>query len=376
MKYYLLILFALITIVTSCGKHDYINAIPANSTAIISANATDITEEQSPFASLLTMLFDNNVQYIKGIDVTKEIYLFAAGDGNIGVCAPIADNDDFNEFVTGLINLGILKNHKELDNKEFYTLKNQWVLGYDNSTLLIIGPVTGAEAESHLRRRMSRLMEKDDNESIKNSMLWQHLQEQKGDTRMVALASSLPEQIALAATLGAPKGTSADDVLLEAELTYKDGVLQLLGTTCSYNPNIKQALKETQALYRPITADWQKFTGDTTAIGIFVNVDGEKFIPCLQRNKALNTMLMGTDSYDIIRNSNGNIGIFTDFKQQKDGESTFSARVQKLPDDENKQGKDKLIVVVNIEALSTPMKQVIAPCIGNIKKIIYNMRVE
>lgn len=87
-------------------------------------------------------------------------------------------------------------------------------------------------------------------------------------------------------------------------------------------------------------------------------------------------MLMGTDSYDIIRNSNGNISIFTDLKQRKDGESTFSARVQKLPDDENKQGKDRLIVVVNIEALSTPMKQIIAPCIGNVKKIIYNMRAD
>ncbi len=376
MKYYLLILFALITVVTSCSKHDYVNAIPRNSTAIISTNATDITEKQSPFASLLTMLFDNNVQHIKGIDIAKEIYLFASGDGNIGVCAPIADSNDFNDFITELINLGILKNHKELDNKDFYTLKDQWILGYDNSTLLIIGPVTGTEAEAHLRRRMSRLMEKDDNESVKSSMLWQHLQEQKGGTRMVALASSLPEQISLAATLGAPKGTSADDVLLEAELTYKDGVLQLFGTTSSYNPNIKQALKETQTLYRPITADWQNLTGDTTAIGIFVNVEGEKFIPCLQRNKALNTMLMGTDSYDIIRNSNGNISIFTDLKQRKDGESTFSARVQKLPDDENKQGKDRLIVVVNIEALSTPMKQIIAPCIGNVKKIIYNMRAD
>lgn len=372
MKYNLLIILAFITGLISCSKQDYVNAIPANSTALISVKGAGFAGEQSPFASLLEPFTDSGTKQMKGIDLSKEIYLFASGDGNLGVCAPVNDSNELDDVISGLESLGVLKNHKELEGKDFHTLNDQWMLGRDDCTLLIMGPVTGVEAERKLMRRMVRQMDKDDNGGIRSSMIWQHMQELSGNTRLVAQASALPEQIALAITLGAPKGTDPDDVLLEAELTYNDSTLQLLGTTCSYNQNVKQALKKSQAIYNPITVDWEKMMGDTAVVGIFMNVNGKELMPYIQTNKALNTMLMGTDSYDKIRNNDGNIAILLMQKHGKETEEMFSAKILELTD-EKTQDKGKFIVAINMEVLAGPLKQAIAPFLGNVKRITYNM---
>lgn len=361
---------------TSCSKQDYTNSIPANSTALIAVNAADFVGEQSPFSSLLMPFVDNDKKELKGIDLTKDIYLFAAGDGQLGLCAPISNDNELHDFMKRLYNLGVITNHTEKDNKNFYTFNNQWVIGYNDNTMLIMGPVTGADAEMRLARRLEKLMDKDEAQSIKNTMLWQHLEEKNSHIRMVAQASTLPEQMAATITIGAPKGTDPADVLLEADMEYNDGTLMLTGNTCSYNPNIKQSMKKAQALYRPITIDWQKMMTDTTLIGVFMNVDGKRLIPQLQDNRTLGTMLMGTEAYDQIRNTDGNLAILlSPNKETEENSSVFTARIHNLPNEKNDKG-ERLVVAVNMEALNGTIAQTITPLLGKVKRIIYNLNAE
>lgn len=373
------ILFLLITTVivglTSCSNDDYTNSIPSNSTALIAVNAADFVGDKSPFASLLMPFVDNDEKRLKGIDLTKDIFLFTSGDGNLGMCAPLSDDDEFDDFLGRLATLGVIKNHTENDGKDFYTFNDQWVIGYNDYTLLVMGPVTGADAEAKLTRRMTKLMEKDEDQSIKRSMIWQHLEEQKSHIRMVAQVSALPEQVASTVTLGAPQGTDPADILLEAELSYDDGTLLLTGTTCSYNPNIKQCLKKSQSQYRPITVDWQKVMGDTTLVGVFMNVEGKDFMPQLQKDKALNTMLIGTGAYDRIRDNNGDMAILLMPSKGKGDDDIFVAKVLNLPAG-NVHGNDRLVVAINVDALTGPLSQTMTPFMGKVKRIIYNMKVE
>ena len=361
---------------TSCSKQDYTNSIPANSTALIAVNAADFVGEQSPFSSLLMPFVDNDKKELKGIDLTKDIYLFAAGDGQLGLCAPISNDNELHDFMKRLYNLGVITNHTEKDDKNFYTFNNQWVIGYNDNTMLIMGPVTGADAEMRLARRLEKLMDKDEAQSIKNTMLWQHLEEKNSHIRMVAQASTLPEQMAATITIGAPKGTDPADVLLEADMEYNDGTLMLTGNTCSYNPNIKQSMKKAQALYRPITIDWQKMMTDTTLIGVFMNVDGKRLIPQLQDNRTLGTMLMGTEAYDQIRNTDGNLAILlSPNKETEENSSVFTAQIHNLPNEKNDKG-ERLVVAVNMEALNGTIAKTITPLLGKVKRIIYNLNAE
>lgn len=377
MKHFYLIILLITTAlgISSCSDHDYTNAIPSNSTALIEVGAADFIGEQSPFGSLFMPFVDQEAKRLKGTDLTRDIYIFASGNGDLGMCAPLSNSDELNDFIIRLENLGVMKNHTEFEGKDFYTCKEQWVVGYDDNTLLVMGPVTGADAEARLMRRMAKLMNQGDEQSIKNSMLWKHLEERTSPIRMVAQASALPEQVAATVMLGAPKGTDADDVLLEADMTYDNGTLTLSGGTCSYNPNIKQSLKQSQEIYRPITVDWQRIMGDTTIIGVFMNVSGEELMPHLQKNRALGTMLMGTEAFDRIRSNNGDIAILLTPKMDGKTEDLFNTRVLNLPPGK-KAGKERLVVAINVEAMAKPLSQATMPFLGKIKRIIYNMKEE
>lgn len=370
-----IILIATAIVLHSCSKAEYTDAIPNNSTALIAVNATHFASDKSPFASLLTPFMDKNAKQLKGIDLTKNIYLFAAADGNLGLCAPVADNSSLEDFTTRLETIGVLNNHKEIDGNNFYTFKDQWVVGNSDNCLLIMGPVTGADAQNTLMRRMARLLNRDDDETIKNSPLWDNLCELKGKIRMVAQASALPEQLALIVTLGAPKGTDASDILLKADMEYDKGTLVLNGKATSYNQNVEQSMDKSLTTYRPITIDWRKVMNDSTLVGIFMNVKGSDVMPLIQQNKSLNSMLMGTESYDKIRNNDGNMAIMLAPNGKGDSDDKYKVSVKtSMPD--TRKGNDRMIVAVNIKSLTEPIAESVKPFLGNINTIIYNLKVE
>lgn len=370
-----ILLIATAIMLHSCSKAEYTDAIPNNSTALIAVNAIHFASDKSPFASLLTPFMEKDTKQLKGIDLTKDIYLFAAADGNLGLCAPVADNSSLEDFTTRLETIGVLNNHKEIDGNNFYTFKDQWVMGNSDNCLLIMGPVTGADAQNTLMRRMTRLLDRDDDETIKDSPLWDNLSELNGKIRMVAQASALPEQLALIVTLGAPKGTDASDILLKADMEYDKGTLVLNGKATSYNQNVEQSMAKSLTTYRPITIDWRKVMNNSTLVGIFMNVKGSDIMPLIQQNKSLNSMLMGTESYDRIRSNNGNMAIMLSPDRKGSSDNKYNVSVNTSMPDTGK-GNDRMIVAVNIKSLTEPIAESIKPFLGNINTIIYNLKVE
>ena len=87
----------------------------------------------------------------------------------------------------------------------------------------------------------------------------------------------------------------------------------------------------------------QRIMGDTTIIGVFMNVSGEELMPHLQKNRALGTMLMGTEAFDRIRSNNGDIAILLTPKMDGKTEDLFNTRVLNLPPGK-KAGKERLVV--------------------------------
>ena len=73
----------------SCSGSDYINTIPASSSALISIDMQKMAES-NPQASktgvLKSLLHVDDVAEC-GIDVSEKMYLFETADGNLGLCA-------------------------------------------------------------------------------------------------------------------------------------------------------------------------------------------------------------------------------------------------------------------------------------------------
>lgn len=356
-------------VLTSCSKHDYDSSIPHNSTALLSFNAQQFVSG-SPFAAIMSPFIDKDSKEMKGIDLTQPFYMFEAGDGTLGFCACVSDAYELTEFLRHLRSMtDKIKPGKDIDDKSFCILNDAWIVGVDDNTLLVMGPFTGKEEQQKQMVRMKALMEQEAERSVKTSVLWEHLQHQEGAMKLVAQTTALPKQLIAPITLLAPKGTNPADVLIEADMEYKDHIVYLNGRTCSYDDGVKSKMHEAEQIYKPLSIDWQKELSDSTFAAVFMNVNGEDIMPFLNANKALATMLMTTEAYDRIKGNMGDLAIFINPGKSVD-EQMFSAKVKNLPHG-NASNKERLIAVMNLQAVKGPMETFVAPIKGKVHKVIY-----
>ena len=358
-------------VLTSCSKGNYVNNLPRNAVGLLAVNGGKLVGAYSPFKVLLTPFVNEDRTQMKGIDLTKDLYFYETSDGIFGICAPIADDYEFHDFVSRLSNIGGLSDIKTQGDIHYCFYKNQWALAYNEYCMLVMGPVMDNDKEREkIVKRMIAQMDDEEETSCQGTELWQHLNESTAPVRFVARASALPEQMVSTCTFGAPVGTDPDDVLIEAAMTYKDGTLYMDGTTCSSNQHILQTLRKSIAMYRPISIDWEKAIDEKALSTIFINAKGKDLISTINKNKTLSSLLMSTGAYDEISNSNGNMVITIRPRGSNIMEQGVTADVKVLPN-ANKKNKERLVAVFNTESLLQNLTINIFSSLNKIKRVVF-----
>lgn len=312
-----LVVLSLVTVfvlLSSCSGSDYLHAIPAKSTALISIDLPkmaggDAVEDKA--SVLKAMLHVDDVSDC-GIDLESKLYLFESADGNLGLCAKVADDDKIGDWIDGLVKQRLATPVTERKGFHFSVLKNSWLIGYSDEALLVMGPVV-ADAQSELQRQMVKYLSADEDNSVVSSKLFEKLEGISTPMAMVSLAQALPEKFVAPFTLGAPKGGDASQIVIAAEMTVNRGLLHINGETLSFNDEINQALKTARDNYRPIKGCYLKSMPADAQAAIFMNVDGTKFLPMMQNNQGIQQLLMGVnaaiDMDNIIRSVDGDMAI-------------------------------------------------------------------
>lgn len=358
-------------VLTSCSKGNYVNNLPRNAVGLLAVNGGKLVGAYSPFKVLLTPFVNEDRTQMKGIDLTKDLYFYETSDGMFGICAPIADDYEFHDFVSRLSNIGGLSDIKTQGDIHYCFYKNQWALAYNEYCMLVMGPVMDNDKEREkIVKRMIAQMDDEEETSCQGTELWQHLNESTAPVRFVARASALPEQMVSTCTFGAPMGTDPDDVLIEATMTYKDGTLYMDGTTCSSNKHILQTLQKSISMYRPISIDWEKAIDETALSTIFINAKGKDLISTINNNKTLSSLLMSTGAYDEISNSNGNMVITIRPRGNNIMEQGVTTDVKVLPN-ANKKNKERLVAVFNTESLLQNLTINIFSSLNKIKRVVF-----
>ena len=307
-------LACLVGMLASCSGSDYLNAIPKKSSALISVDmqqmASDIHVEDKA-GMLKSLLHVEDVDKC-GIDITEKMYLFESADGNLGLCAKVSSESDVEDWLASLAKQHIASEVKERKGFHFAVLKDSWLVGFSDQALLVMGPVV-ADAQAQLQQQMVRYLKAEEEEGITVSPLFERLQTITSPMAMVAQAQALPEKFIAPFTLGAPKDTDPSQVVIAAEMNVKDGILQIHGETFSFNKTIDAALKKAAQTYHPIKGAYVKSMPGDALAGIFMNVKGEQFLPKMQSNSSLQTLLMGinqaVDMDNIIRSVDGDMAI-------------------------------------------------------------------
>jgi len=280
----------------SCSGDDYVNAVPENSIAVASVDVNRLSENGGDASGKARLKEMFKVDDIKdcGIDLSEKLYLFETIDGNMGAVAKVADEKDLDTWLNKMADTGFCKKTSERKGCRFTVIKDTWVTGFSSDALIIIGPVL-PEGQAEVRRQMTKMLELDEEKSIKTSPLFDKLAAIEGPLAIVAQVAALPDKFVAPFTIGAPVDADASQVMISAEINKGEGFIEVTGEPFSFNENIDKSLKEAFNIFRPITDRYFESMPDNAFFGAFMNVDGKEFINLLHANKSFQALLAGVN---------------------------------------------------------------------------------
>ncbi|MCH4147325.1 MAG: DUF4836 family protein [Prevotella sp.] len=292
-------------LLTSCAGSDYFDAIPQESSAIMSIdiNKSKIKDNQEMLKTFLHVKDINDC----GIDLTQKVYLFESPEGYFGLCAKVKDEGDLKDK---LKDAGM--ETKKFHDFYFANIGDSWLAGFSDDALLLMGPIT-LEDQSSLKIKMARYLNQDEDEGIKQTPMFEKLDSIESPIALVAQAQAFPDKFVAPLTIGAPQNADASQILIAAKIQPQNKILKIEGETFSFDKRINSSLKEAQKVYRPIHQKYLNALSDNTLLGLCMNVEGPKFLNLLHQNPSIQALLAGInvaiDMDNIIKSVSGDMAI-------------------------------------------------------------------
>lgn len=330
----MLAVFACICIYSSCSSDDYIDAIPANSNALVAVETKALNEQ--------TGMADNNV--VKsllqvddvekcGIDFSSKLYLFETTDGNLGCCAKVGDKSTITDWLATLNKKGLCSKTTEKRGFTFALLHGSWAVGYSGKAVIILGPILPAQQADAIRT-IAKYLKQDEDDGIRATPLFDKLDSISSPVAIVAQIDALPEKLAAPFTIGAPKGADASQLCIAASLTTSSkGCMNISGEPFSFNGEIDKALKASNDKFRKIKGNYINNIPGNTLCSIFMNVNGKDFVNMMHNSASLGVLLAGMntaiDMDNILRSVDGEMAFGIDALSDKNINMSMAAQLAK-----------------------------------------------
>ena len=390
-KTLLLIGAAFVMLLSSCSEKEYTDVIPRGSTALMS-----IDLQQTGTDVLQSLLGLSDTQDC-GIDFSAKLYLFESPDGNMGLVAKVSDVDKLEGIVNDLSETGVCQKVTQRKDIRFTMVKEAWMMGFDDHAVMLMGPIASAQ-QTQIQQQIGRYLKQDERQGVTESKMFQKLDSIHSAMALVTQVAALPEQFTAPFMLGAPKTADASQVLLEAELQVQDQMLVIQGQTFSFNQQIDKDLQETATLFRPMEGAFLNRLGTRTALSFLTNVEGKRFLPVLQQNKGLQSLLTGAkftiDINEVINSVEGDMllsfssfgdgnGRMTMHAQRGEKSDYYYSNKEETEPEQSSQpltdllGGQRLAMVLQLNALGDEFAATVSgflkPLFGDLSTIVYVM---
>ena len=390
-KTLLLIGAAFVMLLSSCSEKEYTDVIPRGSTALMS-----IDLQQTGTDVLQSLLGLSDTQDC-GIDISAKLYLFESPDGNMGLVAKVSDDDKLEGIVNDLSEKGACQKVTQRKDIRFTMMKEAWMMGFDDHAVMLMGPIASAQ-QTQIQQQIGRYLKQDERQGVTESKMFQKLDSIHSAMALVTQVAALPEQFTAPFMLGAPKTADASQVLLEAELQVQDQMLVIQGQTFSFNQQIDKDLQETATLFRPMEGAFLNRLGTRTALSFLTNVEGKRFLPVLQQNKGLQSLLTGAkftiDFNEVINSVEGDMllsfssfgdgnGRMTMHAQRGEKSDYYYSNKEESEPEQSSQaltdllGGQRLAMVLQLNALGDEFAATVSgflkPLFGDLSTIVYVM---
>ena len=335
-----LLFFFFSIIFISCTNNStfYYDAIPSQSKAIVR-----VASEDRAKAAIELFMGDGVMSASEriGVDITSPVYLFAAPDGSLGVCAKVMDDDDIDGLISALAKAGKASEAKELKNCKYAVVNRNFLVAYNEDALVAVGPIIASD-EQRMAKRLMRYLELNPERGIGATDIYKEIEGAKSPVCLIASVSVMPKKLVVPFLIGTPTGTSTDDVMLKADVTVSDSILTIVGRTTSDNILIRQ--------------------GIDNAMNILAKGNSEEIIHVMEANKDFMTMLNSGGFREKLKNVQGRMLVT---------QSGNNTEVETL------QGADNntlMKVVVDLKSLDKDVLSIFEPFLGGMNKIEYEIR--
>lgn len=329
-----------ITAFVSCSKEDvkYYDAIPSQSKALVRVAPE---AKDRGVAALELFMGDGVIADESGVDFSVPVYLFAAPDGSLGVCAKVEDDAKVDDMLEAMAKSGKASQPKEIKECKYAVVNKNFLVAYNENALVAVGPVLAAE-ESKVAKRLMRYLELNADRGVSSADIFKDVEADNSPISLIASVSVMPKKLVVPFLIGAPTGTSTDDVVLKAEVNVADSLLTLKGRTTSSNLLVSQ--------------------GIDNAMKMLASGKSEEIIRVMEANKDLQSMLNKGGFREKLQKVQGRM-LITQSGNDADVETLLGA-------DDNTFMK----VVLNLKSLDKEVLNIFEPFLGGVSRIEYEVR--
>lgn len=364
----------MLSLFASCSKGDYYNAIPRESTAILRVDGSRLAQAKMSSTTQM-MLSLVGIDGIKdtGIDFTQPVYFFESSDGTIGICAAMSNTGDLEDMLGKLHEANSATEVVEKKGANFCVVRGSWIFGYNDEALLVMGPVVSTD-HAHQQKRMARYLELAPEQGISSSELFEKLQAKQSQMALIAKATALPKQLTTPFLIGSPSGTSTDDIIIEADLSFEGDKMTLNGTTSSLNTNIDQSLQKAKSMFSGLSCTTA--SDDDAVMSIYLNASGVEVIRLLDVNADLRQLMGNVEFRQKLAPINGNMLIVLrqdSVAPSATADAKYSVDVKPL-DADSKETDEILRFSVNLKKMNSSLFETLSPFLGDVSTLEYIMK--
>ena len=300
---FLFVNFCLILALVSCSNDKYTKALPSGSTALMYVDVRELGGVE-----LMKMLPMDSIGDC-GLDFSQKLYFFELADGSVGLCGCISDDRQVTETLIKLEKNGFCKDFVHHGGGVKTAVVNKsWVAAYDDDAFLMMFSVPATDIQQ-AKNRLVRYLKQDGERSEKFTQLFQKLNSMGTAAAIVGRGQTLLKT----SDLDLPQGIEASQVFEAVGITIEDSVVYARSTRFSFNERVEKALKDYERVLRPIEGRYAQNFSDNAFLCVAMNVDGERFLPMIQKHETMTAFLASAnaaiDMNNIIKSIDGDVAM-------------------------------------------------------------------
>ena len=300
---FLFINLCLILALVSCSNDDYTKALPSGSTALMYVDVKELGG-----AELMKMLPMDSIGDC-GLDFSQKLYFFELADGSVGLCGCISDDRQVTETLIKLEKNGFCKDFVHHGGGVKTAVVNKsWVAAYDDDAFLMMFSVPATDIQQ-AKNRLVRYLKQDGERSEKFTQLFQKLNSMGTAAAIVGRGQTLLKT----SDLDLPQGIEASQVFEAVGITIEDSVVYARSNRFSFNEKVEKTLADYERVLRPIEGRYAQNFSDNAFLCVAMNVDGERFLPMIQKHETMTAFLASAnaaiDMNNIIKSIDGDVAM-------------------------------------------------------------------